>query len=85
MSIFKSLFGQNEDDRLFEEYIKANQEMDVLKAQKCLDQMSDEGLLKAAFKIDKLAKSDPGYMILNILLFGAFTERPHLQNPFMKH
>lgn len=83
MSIFKSLFGQNEDDRLFDEFLKANQEMNGPKAAKCLDQMSDEGLLKATAKIDELAKSDPGYMILNALLFSAFTSRPNLRNPFI--
>jgi len=79
MSIFKSLFGKNEDDRLFDEFFKANQEMNGPKAKKCLDQMSDEGLIKSTVKIDKLPKSDPGYMILYTLLFAAFTERPHLR------
>lgn len=83
MSIFKSLFGQNEDDRLFDEFLKANQEMNAQKAENCINQISDEGLLKATAKIDKLVQRDPGYMILNTLLFAAFTKRPHMRNPFI--
>ncbi len=57
--------------------------MDVAKAQECVKKMSDEGLMKAAMKIDELAQKDPGYMVLNTLLFSEYTQRPHLDNPFV--
>jgi hypothetical protein len=82
MSFLNALLGKNEDDRLFDEFLKANQEMNGPKAKECLDNMTDEGLFKATFKVDELAKKDPGYMILNTLLFSAFANRPHLENPF---
>lgn len=83
MSIFKSLFDKSDDDRLFEEFLKANEQMNGEQAEKCVEQMSDEGLLKATFKIDTLAKSDPGYLTVNVFLLAAFAKRPHLSNPFL--
>lgn len=83
MSIFKSLFGKSEDDRLFDEFIKANHEYNASQAEKCIDRMSDEGLLKATAKIDNLVQKDPSYIILNTMLFSAYTKRPHLRNPFI--
>ncbi|MEZ4926900.1 MAG: hypothetical protein R3A50_11515 [Saprospiraceae bacterium] len=59
------------------------QQLKAPEAEKCVEQMSDEGLIKATYKIDKLIKTDPGYMIHNTLLFAAFAKRPHLRNPFM--
>ena len=83
MVFFKSLLGQNEDDRLFDEFLKANQQMNGPQAEKYVERMSDGGLVKATNKIDKLTQTDPGYMILNTFLFAAFTKRPHLRNPFV--
>ena len=80
---FKSFLGQDEDDRLFDHFLRTNQEMNGPLAMQFVEQMSDECLLKTTFKIDELAKSDPGYMLLNTILFSAFTKRPHLRNPFI--
>jgi hypothetical protein len=82
MNFLKSIFGQNEDDRLYDEFLKANEQMNLPQAKKCLEKMTDEGLINATVKIDKLAKRNPSYMILNTLLFSAFAGRPHLKNPF---
>jgi hypothetical protein len=73
---------ESKDDRLFNDFLTAQQQMDASKAQDCLQSMSDEGLVKATFKINDLAKNDPGYMISNIFLMSEFTNRPHLKNPF---
>jgi hypothetical protein len=82
MSFLKSLFGKNEDDSLFDKFVKANQQMNAPEAQSSLKKMSDEGLMKAALKVDELAKKNPGFMLLNTLLFAEFADRPHLKNPF---
>ncbi len=77
------MFNESKDDRLFKDFLIAQQQMDAPKAQECVKSMSDEGLLKATFKINDLAKNDPGYMMSNIFLMSEFTNRPHLKNPFL--
>jgi hypothetical protein len=77
------MYDENKDERLFNEFISAHQQMDISKVGQCVQSMSDEGLFDAAFKIDDLAKSDPGFMICNTILFSEFTKRPHLRNPFL--
>lgn len=77
------MFEESNDDRLFNDFINAHQQMDGPTAQKCVQSMSDDGLFNAAFKIHDLSKNDPGYMICNVALMGEFTKRPHLRNPFV--
>ena len=59
--------------------------MNLPKAHNYLEQMSDECFLKAVVKIDKLSKSEPGYVVLNALLYAVFLKRPQLRNPFIKN
>jgi len=82
MSFLKLFFGKTEDDKLFDAFLIAMQKMDATKAEESIKKMSDEGLFKAANKIDELAKKNPSYIILNTVLFSEFVDRPHLRNPF---
>lgn len=77
------MYDDSKDERLFNDFISAHQQMDIPKVEQSLQSMSDEGLFNAAFKIDDMAKTDPGYMICNAILFSEFTKRPHLRNPFI--
>lgn len=84
MGIFSFIFGQNEEDRLVNDFLKVAQEMNLSKASKVLEKMSDQGLLKTTKKIDTLIKNEPGFMIFNSLLYAEFAKRPHLNNPFRR-
>jgi hypothetical protein len=84
MGIFSFILGQNEEDRLVNDFFKIAQEMNLPKASKCLEKMSDQGLLKITNKIDNLIKNEPDYMVFNALLYAEFAKRPHLNNPFKR-
>jgi hypothetical protein len=77
------MYDESKDDQLFNEFINAHRQMDIAKVQHYVQSMSDEGLYNAVFKIENLAKSDPGFMVCNTILFSEFTKRPYLRNPFL--
>jgi hypothetical protein len=83
MNEFKSPNEQVTDDKLFEGFLSEYKNMSIDNAIKKMEKMTDEGLYKATFKIEQLIEIDPGYMVLNTLVFGEFTKRPHLRNPFL--